>query len=110
MHPYILLLHILYERVSHRQGKHQHQQRLMLSRPVLTWAVMTSDEAGIMLQVHKIAQLDIRMANTDRNGGNILACHGADGRWELVPVRPLSPSASACTPETFVADSNVCPP
>ena len=39
-------------------------------------------------QVHKIAQLDIRMANTDRNGGNILACHGADGQWELVPVRP----------------------
>ncbi len=39
-------------------------------------------------QVHKIAQLDIRMANTDRNGGNILACHGADGRWELVAVRP----------------------
>ena len=37
--------------------------------------------------MHKIAQLDIRMANTDRNGGNILACHGADEQWELVPVR-----------------------
>ena len=39
------------------------------------------------LQVHKIAQLDMRMANTDRNGGNILARHDVDGQWQLVPVR-----------------------
>lgn len=40
-------------------------------------------------QVHKIAVLDIRLANCDRNGGNILlkqvsgqsTCH-----WELVPI------------------------
>ena len=34
------------------------------------------------------------MANTDRNGGNILACHGADGRWELVPVRRCTSAAA----------------
>ena len=37
--------------------------------------------------MHKIAQLDLRMANTDRNGGNILARRGDDGQWQLVPVR-----------------------
>jgi hypothetical protein len=37
-------------------------------------------------EVHKIAALDLRLGNTDRNGGNILARRGAGGEWELVPI------------------------
>jgi len=43
-------------------------------------------------EVHKIAVLDIRMANTDRNGGNILVRERgpeephARGKYELVPI------------------------
>lgn len=36
-------------------------------------------------EVHKIAVLDMRLANTDRNGGNILA-RRSGGEWELVPI------------------------
>ena len=38
-------------------------------------------------EVHKIAQLDLRIANTDRNGGNILARRRqSDSSWQLIPV------------------------
>lgn len=38
-------------------------------------------------EVHKIAVLDIRLANTDRNGANILACKSGDAsEWSLVPI------------------------
>lgn len=39
----------------------------------------------LWLQVHKIAVLDMRLANTDRNGANILARRSAGG-WTLVPI------------------------
>ena len=38
-------------------------------------------------EVHKIAQLDMRLANTDRNGGNILARRRSDNSWQLIPAR-----------------------
>ena len=41
-------------------------------------------------EVHKIAQLDLRLANTDRNGGNILARRRSNGVWQLIPVSPRS--------------------
>jgi Phosphatidylinositol 3- and 4-kinase len=37
-------------------------------------------------EVHKIAVLDMRLANTDRNGSNILARRDPDGGWQLVPI------------------------
>ena len=40
-------------------------------------------------EVHKIAILDIRLANCDRNGGNILVkrCTGQQTcRWQLIPI------------------------
>ncbi|XP_002975579.2 phosphatidylinositol 4-kinase gamma 4 [Selaginella moellendorffii] len=38
-------------------------------------------------EVHKIAILDIRLANTDRNGSNILVCESPDtSSMELVPI------------------------
>jgi hypothetical protein len=37
-------------------------------------------------QVHKIAVLDLRLANADRNGSNILAKRDADGQWILTPI------------------------
>ncbi|KAH7447753.1 hypothetical protein KP509_01G119700 [Ceratopteris richardii] len=37
-------------------------------------------------EVHKISVLDMRLANTDRNGGNILVQRGNDGRIKLVPI------------------------
>lgn len=47
------------------------------------------------MQVHKIAVLDMRLANTDRNGANILARRDAKG-WKLVPI-----DHGYCLPATF---------
>lgn len=37
------------------------------------------------MQVHKIAVLDLRLCNADRNGSNILA-RRVDGEWLLTPI------------------------
>lgn len=37
-------------------------------------------------EVHKIAVLDMRLANADRHAGNILFSKGADARIELIPI------------------------
>ncbi|KAH6830101.1 phosphoinositide 4-kinase gamma 4 [Perilla frutescens var. hirtella] len=37
-------------------------------------------------EVHKIAVLDMRMANADRHAGNILVSKGEDGRTVLIPI------------------------
>lgn len=48
-------------------------------------------------EVHKIAILDIRFANTDRNAGNILARRNReDNIWELTPI-----DHGYCFPSTF---------
>ncbi|KAK9814552.1 hypothetical protein WJX72_007787 [[Myrmecia] bisecta] len=47
-------------------------------------------------QVHKICVLDIRLANTDRNGGNILARRTEAAGWELIPI-----DHGYCLPSTF---------
>eukprot|EP00897_Mesotaenium_endlicherianum_P008730 jgi/Mesen1/7886/ME000420S07028 len=49
-------------------------------------------------EVHKIALLDIRLANTDRNGANILVCKGNDpaDSLRLVPI-----DHGYCLPEKF---------
>ncbi|KAH7277930.1 hypothetical protein KP509_38G016100 [Ceratopteris richardii] len=48
-------------------------------------------------EVHKIAVLDIRLANTDRNGANILACKDKDAQeWRLVPI-----DHGYCLPDKF---------
>ncbi|KAK1275588.1 Polyubiquitin 8 [Acorus gramineus] len=48
-------------------------------------------------EVHKISVLDIRLANADRHGGNILVCRdGEEGRIRLVPI-----DHGYCLPENF---------
>ncbi len=48
-------------------------------------------------EVHKIAVLDLRLANADRNGGNILARRSAvTGEWELIPI-----DHGYCLPASF---------
>lgn len=48
-------------------------------------------------EVHKIAVLDLRLANTDRNGGNILAQRDAgSGEWSLIPI-----DHGYCLPASF---------
>jgi hypothetical protein len=37
-------------------------------------------------EVHKISILDVRLANTDRNAGNILVSRREDGELKLVPI------------------------
>jgi hypothetical protein len=37
-------------------------------------------------EVHKISVLDVRLANTDRNAGNILVSRREDGELKLVPI------------------------
>jgi hypothetical protein len=46
--------------------------------------------------VHKIAVLDMRLANTDRNGGNILVCRDENNNMKLVPI-----DHGYCLPEKF---------
>jgi hypothetical protein len=47
-------------------------------------------------EVHKIAVLDMRLANTDRNGGNILVCRDENNSLRLVPI-----DHGYCLPEKF---------
>lgn len=51
-------------------------------------------------EVHKIAVLDLRLANADRNAGNILARRKPDGSggetWELIPI-----DHGYCLPASF---------
>ena len=47
-------------------------------------------------EVHKICLLDIRLANTDRNGGNILVKEMPDG-YELIPI-----DHGYCLPSSFM--------
>lgn len=50
-------------------------------------------------EVHKIAILDMRLANCDRNGGNILVkrCSGKTMcQWQLIPI-----DHGYCLPSTF---------
>eukprot|EP00210_Caulerpa_lentillifera_P004603 g4389.t1 len=46
-------------------------------------------------EVHKICVLDIRLANADRNGGNILA-RQENGQWRLTPI-----DHGYCLPDSF---------
>lgn len=46
-------------------------------------------------EVHKICVLDIRLANTDRNAGNILASY-KEGKWVLTPI-----DHGYCLPDSF---------
>ncbi|KAJ1690824.1 hypothetical protein LUZ63_014979 [Rhynchospora breviuscula] len=48
-------------------------------------------------EVHKIAVLDIRLANADRHAGNILFCKGGSGQIVLTPI-----DHGYCLPENFV--------
>ncbi|KAK4339401.1 hypothetical protein RND71_040863 [Anisodus tanguticus] len=47
-------------------------------------------------EVHKIAVLDMRMANADRHAGNILMNKGEDGQIVLIPI-----DHGYCLPECF---------
>lgn len=47
-------------------------------------------------EVHKIAVLDLRLANVDRHAGNILVCREEEGKVMLVPI-----DHGYCLPEHF---------
>ncbi|KAH0670020.1 hypothetical protein KY290_025437 [Solanum tuberosum] len=47
-------------------------------------------------EVHKIAVLDMRLANADRHAGNILMSKGEDGQVELIPI-----DHGYCFPDSF---------
>ena len=47
-------------------------------------------------EVHKISVLDIRLANADRHGGNILMSKEKDGKIVLIPI-----DHGYCLPESF---------
>lgn len=55
-------------------------------------------------EVHKIAVLDMRLANTDRNGGNILVCRDENNSLRLVPI-----DHGYCLPEK-VSIAHIPPP
>lgn len=49
-----------------------------------------AEECGTSLfpkhEVHKLCVLDLRIANTDRNGQNILVRRSEEGKWSLTPI------------------------
>nr|XP_004240069.1 phosphatidylinositol 4-kinase gamma 4-like [Solanum lycopersicum] len=47
-------------------------------------------------EVHKVAVLDMRLANADRHAGNILMSKGEDGQIELIPI-----DHGYCLPDSF---------
>ncbi|KAL2478681.1 Phosphatidylinositol 4-kinase gamma 4 [Forsythia ovata] len=47
-------------------------------------------------EVHKIAVLDMRVANADRHAGNILVSKGQDGQTALIPI-----DHGYCLPDSF---------
>lgn len=47
-------------------------------------------------EVHKIAVLDIRLANADRHAGNVLVCRNGEDHLKLVPI-----DHGYCLPEKF---------
>ncbi|TMW98367.1 hypothetical protein EJD97_004143 [Solanum chilense] len=47
-------------------------------------------------EVHKVAVLDMRLANADRHAGNILMSKGEDGQVELIPI-----DHGYCLPDSF---------
>ncbi|KAK6789912.1 hypothetical protein RDI58_013712 [Solanum bulbocastanum] len=47
-------------------------------------------------EVHKIAVLDMRLANADRHAGNILMSKGEDGQVDLIPI-----DHGYCLPDSF---------
>jgi len=66
----------------------EHRKQPQLYVPSAEWRVCYT-------QVHKIAVLDIRLANTDRNGANILARRNG-AAWDLIPI-----DHGYCLPATF---------
>ncbi|MCO5594939.1 hypothetical protein L7F22_048974 [Adiantum nelumboides] len=63
-------------------------------------AISSCEDMGSSLfsvdEVHKITVLDLRLANTDRNGGNILVCKEREKALKLVPI-----DHGYCLPEKF---------
>jgi hypothetical protein len=68
------------------EGNHSHATKPLAHFLNLTSRFWSDAGAFSVSEVHKIAVLDLRLANADRNGSNILARRESDGSWLLVPI------------------------
>lgn len=99
--PPTVLVHCLHEGFHHPRGYRGTAENYKLGSLQMFMKNSGSCEdmgprAFEVQNVHKISVLDIRLANADRHGGNILVCRGDEGKLNLVPI-----DHGYCLPENF---------
>lgn len=99
--PPTLIVQCLHEQFNHPQGYEYALKNVKIgSLQMFMKNEGNCDDVGPgafpVEEVHKISVLDMRLANADRHGGNILISKGADGRTVLIPI-----DHGYCLPEKF---------
>ncbi|CAA6665737.1 unnamed protein product [Spirodela intermedia] len=100
--PPTVMARCLHEGFNHPDGFTSAAKNIKIgSLQMFMENVGTCDDMGPrafpLENVHKISVLDIRLANADRHGGNILVCkEGEEHRIRLVPI-----DHGYCLPENF---------
>ncbi|MQL80956.1 hypothetical protein Taro_013411 [Colocasia esculenta] len=100
--PPTVMVHCLHEGFNHPGGYvHALESVKIGSLQMFMHNICTCEDMGPRAfpveEVHKISVLDIRLANADRHGGNILVRkEGVEGRFVLIPI-----DHGYCLPENF---------
>ncbi|KAI5078239.1 hypothetical protein GOP47_0006650 [Adiantum capillus-veneris] len=98
--PPTTLVRCYHEAFHYGSDEHKLRKAKMGSLQQFVHAISSCEDMGSSMfpvdEVHKISVLDLRLANTDRNGGNILVCEGREKALKLVPI-----DHGYCLPEKF---------
>lgn len=108
--PPTVLVRCLHEGFNHPEGyKHAPENMKLGSLQMFVDSIGNCEDMGPRAfpveEVHKISVLDIRLANADRHGGNILVCRReGEGRFLLVPI-----DHGYCLPENVSTTNFIFP-
>ncbi|MQL75501.1 hypothetical protein Taro_007892 [Colocasia esculenta] len=99
--PPTVMIRCLHEGFNHPQGFKSAPENVKIgSLQMFVSNVGSCEDMGPgafpVEEVHKISVLDIRLANADRHGGNMLVCKEQEGKLSLVPI-----DHGYCLPENF---------
>lgn len=98
--PPTTLVRCYHEAFHYESDMHKLRKAKTGSLQQFVHAISSCEDMGSSMfpvdEVHKITVLDLRLANTDRNGGNILVCEGKDNALKLVPI-----DHGYCLPDKF---------
>uniref|UniRef100_A0A1D1Y5N9 1-phosphatidylinositol 4-kinase n=1 Tax=Anthurium amnicola TaxID=1678845 RepID=A0A1D1Y5N9_9ARAE len=99
--PPTVMIRCLHEGFNHPQGYNSAPENVKIgSLQMFVDNIGTCEDMGPRAfpveEVHKISVLDIRLANADRHGGNILVCKEDEGKLSLIPI-----DHGYCLPENF---------